>query len=161
VAEFIVDGLTAGQPTVVIARPRHRAGIVRSLRARGLSAAHLEKRGDLLMYDAESTLAAFFIDGHPDPVKFAPIHASMLDALNVSEAGIRLYGEMVDVLCERGLADAALELEGLWSAGGDEVITSMLCGLALQDFSDDERLRAVYRTHSHIVSAVGDLTSAG
>jgi MEDS: MEthanogen/methylotroph, DcmR Sensory domain len=162
VAEFIVDGLTAGQPTVVIARPRHRAGIVRSLRSRGIAAADLEQRGDLVMYDAESLLAQFFSDGRIDLAKLAPIFDKLLEAANVSPetTGIRAYGEMVDLLCERGHVDAAIELEGLWNQRLDAPLVSLLCGYARHAIADDQQLRAICRPHSHVVSAAEDLTSA-
>ena len=47
VGDFISDGITNGQPAVVIARPRHREDIARHLRACAIDTSKLEQQGDL------------------------------------------------------------------------------------------------------------------
>src|SRR6267143_74627 len=70
VTDFIGDGLVANQPAVVIATPAHRAEIDRGLRALSLDVHRLQENGELLLLDAEETLATFMKDGGPDPVAF-------------------------------------------------------------------------------------------
>jgi CheY-like chemotaxis protein len=72
---------------------------------------------------------------------------------------IRLYGEIVDLLCQRGRHATALELEGLAGVLLDLMPQlSILCGYALERFKDDAdaaQLRAVCQKHTHVIPAEG------
>src|SRR5215813_12817296 len=63
VVEFISEGIEAGQPALVIARPPHRAAILEALRDRGMDVDRLQAADDLIVLDARDTLAAFFTNG--------------------------------------------------------------------------------------------------
>jgi MEDS: MEthanogen/methylotroph, DcmR Sensory domain len=52
VADFIGNGLVAGEPVIVIATAQHREAFAGALAARGLDLAEAEMSGDLVMLDA-------------------------------------------------------------------------------------------------------------
>ena len=63
---------------------------------------------------------------------------------------------MVDVLCQRGQADAADELERRWNALAATRKFSLLCGYRLDVFDTDAQLEAlprICREHSHVLPA--------
>jgi CheY-like chemotaxis protein len=70
---------------------------------------------------------------------------------------VRLYGEVVDLLCQSGHHSAALQFEGLASSLFDlQPQLSILCGYAIERFEDDTsaiRLRAVCQKHTHVIPA--------
>ncbi len=82
---------------------------------------------------------------------------------------IRFYGELVDVLCERGHHAAALEVEGLVPGLiGLEPRLSILCGYCIERFRNDTdmaRQRAVCEAHTHVITTTagtpGDVVSRG
>ena len=59
VAQFLADGLSMGQPGLVIATPSHTETIVRELAARGLNVDELRTTGELQFFDAQKMLASF------------------------------------------------------------------------------------------------------
>src|SRR5207248_7327361 len=66
---------------------------------------------------------------------------------------IRAFGEMVDVLCARGDAGAAAELEGLWNDLGRTRRFALLCGYHLDVFDPEAQsqlLPVVCRAHTHV-----------
>ena len=68
------------------------------------------------MADAEETLGRIMGPHGLDPGRFDRAVADMLDSIKVGPGvHARVFGEMVDVLCRRGDAHIADELERLWN----------------------------------------------
>ncbi len=70
---------------------------------------------------------------------------------------VRLYGEIVDILCQSGHHSAALQFEGLASSLlAMQPQLSILCGYRMERFKDDTnaiRLRAVCQQHTQVIPA--------
>ena len=67
---------------------------------------------------------------------------------------IRAFGEMVDLLCERGDPTAAARLEDLWNRLARRRAFSLLCGYRLDVFDHEAQLSVlpdICRAHSHIL----------
>ena len=156
VAQFLADGLSAGQPGVVIATPSHTETIVRELSARGLDVAALRTTGELQFFDAQKMLASFMFDGLPEPGLF---RSNVGDAIEKLCAGrtpcpIRAYGEMVDLLWQEGNADGAIKVEILWNQLAATYDFALLCGYAVGHFykeTRDPRYHDVVEQHSHVM----------
>jgi DcmR-like sensory protein len=163
VADFIGDGLVAGQPAVVIATPSHRDGIARGLHALSFDVDRLQENGELLVLDAEQTLSTFMKDGFPDPVAF---RKTVGDALGSATAGrpnatLRAYGEMVDWLWKHDAAAAAIRLEVLWNQLANTHAFSLLCGYSMGNFYKHGAYEDICSQHSHVLSAGGHPTRVG
>src|SRR5687768_10942270 len=117
VANFLGEGLRANQPALVIATPEHRAGIAEALRTENLDLLALQASGDLVLLDAEQTLATFMVDGMPDASRFEAKGTEIIQRACGSRTNctVRAYGEMVDVLWKQGKSVAAVRLEMLWN----------------------------------------------
>lgn len=158
VAQFLADGLSTGQPGVVIATPSHTETVVRELAARGLDVAALRTTGELQFFDAHKMLASFMFGGLPDPVLF---RSTLGDAIEKLSAGrppcpIRAYGEMVDLLWQEGNADGAIKVEILWNQLAATFDFALLCGYAVGHFykeTRDPRYEDVVQQHSHVMPA--------
>ena len=163
VADFLGEGFTVRQPALVIATPAHREGILAELRSRDIDVDGIEAAGDLLLLDAREVLSLFMVEGMPDAARFnkhvpAAIERLCRGRLNCT---IRAYGEMVDVLWQDGLTNAAIRLEMFWNQLAMTHDFSLLCGYAMGSFYKDAGLRDVCDQHSHIISADSALRAPG
>lgn len=163
VADFLGDGLVAGQPAVVIATPAHREGIAHALEALSFDVGRLRTNRDLLMLDAGETLSTFMKDGFPDPDAFRRSVGSALEDASAGrpEATVRAYGEMVDCLWKRDAADAAIRLEVLWNDLATTCAFSLLCGYSIGNFYKHGAYEHICGQHTHVVSAMGQRTRVG
>lgn len=163
VADFLGDGLVAGQPAVVIATPAHREGIAHALEALSFDVGRLRTNRDLLMLDADETLSTFMKDGFPDPHAFRRSVGSALEDASAGrpEATVRAYGEMVDCLWKRDAADAAIRLEVLWNDLATTCAFSLLCGYSIGNFYKHGAYEHICGQHTHVVSAMGQRTRVG
>jgi len=140
VAEFLAEGLTDGKPGIVIAAPSQRAAIVRELVVRSFDVVSLQGSGDLVLLDADETLATFM----PDDGK---LHAKAFEN--------RIYGQMVDILWKSGKHELAIRLEVLWNQLANTHAFSLLCGYAIGSFYKDANFEEICSQHTHVVSGDG------
>jgi hypothetical protein len=156
-AEFLGDGLAAGQPGVVIATPSHKEGIERELTALSFDVARLQESGDLRFLDAEKTLATFMKQGMPDPDAFQRSVGGVLAraADGRPQAHVRAYGEMVDWLWKSGATAAAIRLEVLWNELGESRAFSLLCAYSMGSFYKYGAYEDICQQHTHVVSSGG------
>jgi hypothetical protein len=157
VSEFLADGIVKDHPAIVVATPAHRAAILRELMKRDVDVVQLQLSGDLLLLDAAETLATFMIGGRPHAAMFKTV---MCDAIarvcgDRTDCRVRVYGEMVDVLWQKGQQDAAIRLEILWNDLADTHAFSLLCGYAMGHFLKDARMDDVCAQHTHVVGPDG------
>jgi hypothetical protein len=156
VAQFLDDGLSAGQPGLVIASPLHTESIVRELTARGLDVGELRTTGELQFFDARKMLASFMVDGMPDPGMFRANVGAVIEKICAGRTPcpIRAYGEMVDLLWQEGNADGAIKLEILWNQLATTYDFALLCGYAFGHFykeTRDPRYHEVVAQHSEVM----------
>lgn len=155
VADYIGTALGRSHGGVVIATPDRSRALTAQLEGSGIDVEARRAAGQLLVLDAERTLARFMVDGHPDRAAFLGVVATALD--HVRAAGprtIRLYGEMVDLLWEEQL-EAALELEELWNEVLADERLSLLCAYRIDEFDRHAHgvLRQVTHCHSRLMPA--------
>lgn len=159
VAGFLAEGFRANQPALAITTPEHRAGIAEALLAQGLDVAALQTSGDLLLLDAEETLATFMVDGMPDAKRFQAAGTDVIQRAcgGRKECTIRAYGEMVDVLWKNGQSVAAVRLEMLWNTLAASQDFSLLCGYAMGNFYKGTQQQEICSHHTHVVSEDGTM----
>jgi KaiC/GvpD/RAD55 family RecA-like ATPase len=158
VSSYIADGFKVGDPALVVASPEHTSLFTDALATRRWDVAELQAQALLTVADAETMLAAFMSGGRPSPVRFEEVVGGVLDSISKRHPGrrIRVFGEMVDLLCLRGERSAALALEDLWNRLARERNFSLLCGYQLDVFdraSQTTTLPGVCRSHTHVQPA--------
>ena len=156
VAAFVSDGLRTGHPAVIIATPTHSKAIAHALSVYGFDTDELRRTGQLQMLDAEKVLATFMVGSTPDPVLFKSNVGDVIERLcqNRKPCPVRAYGEMVDVLWQRGNTDGAIRLEILWNQLASNYDFSLLCGYSIGQFykeTRDPRCVEVQAEHSHVL----------
>jgi hypothetical protein len=157
VAAYLVAGFDRDQPAVLVATPEHLSLLAERLVTRGWELGRAEKAGLLVMGDAEETLARIMGPHGLDRGRFERAVADMFDSIKAGPGvQTRVSGEMVDLLCRRGDAPIADELERLWNDVARVQQISLLCGYRLDIFdlqTQLERLPDICGQHSHVLPA--------
>jgi hypothetical protein len=146
-AEYVNTGLGRGEAAVVIATQEHRLALQARLRPGG------ERP---VMLDAERTLARFMANGMPQWQAFHQVIGGLIAELRLSHPAVRAYGEMVDVLWQRGERQAAIRLEEYWNELGRLQTFSLFCAYRMDPCDPalyDGALQAVCKLHSHMIPA--------
>jgi len=154
VADYVAAGFARGEPAVLVVTREHRQRFQRALRARGLNLAELSIFGLLTVADARDVLARFMSADRPSAARFEAAVGTMIDevAARFPDKTVRAFGEMVDVLCRRGLPEAAAVLEGYWTDLAYTRRFSLLCGYRCDSLREDG-LQAVTDAHTHALVA--------
>ena len=147
VAQYVSAGLRAGEAAVIIARP----GNLRLFEQKGLA-----RSSALRMLDAEETLARFMHGGQPAWQAFHEVVGGLIAELRLQYPAVRAYGEMVDVLWQRGEHDAAEQLEEYWNELARLQTFSLLCAYRIDNLDPEAYagpLECVCKVHTHLIPA--------
>jgi hypothetical protein len=141
VAPFLAEGLRSGDYVIAAARPMHWTAIAARLEALGVSVAEEIGQGRLVLYDAARTLAQF---GHRGRINSFAFNELIGAAVRPAEGRrVRAWGEMVDLLAERGDIAGSIELEELWNGVGEMVPMTLRCSYSAAHFVQPSTHRAV------------------
>lgn len=154
VGRFFDAGFRDGEPAVVIPTPEHWKVFRAELERRGRDVDRLEEEGLLTRLDADETLAAFMDGEAPSAAAFEDVVGGVLDevAARFPHQTVRAFGEMVDLLYQRGRQAAAIALEELWNRALESRRCALLCAYELDVFDLDAQTSAlpeIIRTHTH------------
>ena len=153
VAAFIAEGFLAGEPVIVVARPQNWTNIFEQLEDRGIPVTDAVADGRIVVKDAAETLRRICRNGSPDAAAFDPIAKSVAAMAQRANRRVRAYGEMVDMLAQRGELVEAIALEALWNRLGEHVPLLLLCGYSAAHFvaaSTHRALREICSAHSDV-----------
>ena len=150
VAGYVAEGLRRGEAAIVIATPAHRSAFLEKIDA------EICAEGQLRILDAEETLAKFMADGMPQWNPFQEVIGGLIAELRLQYPTVRAYGEMVDVLWQRGSREAAIRLEEYWNDLGRLQTFSLFCAYRMDPLDSREYggpLESVCNVHSHLIPA--------
>jgi hypothetical protein len=156
VCYFTAAGLANGESVIVFPTLAHWDAMRARLEAEGTDVAAAEKSGQLTMVDANELLPRFMRNDMPDPVVF---EGAVGEIVSEARAGgryedVRLWGEMVDVLWERGDVTASMSLEDLFDVLGRQREFSIFCSFLMDNFNGDVHSHMLPRlgtNHSHLI----------
>jgi hypothetical protein len=154
VGRFLDAGFRAGEPAVVIATADHAETFRAELEQHGHDLDALQEQGLLTCLDADATLTTFMDGDVPSAGRFAESVGGILDdvARRFPDRTIRAFGEMVDLLHQRGRQAAAVSLEELWNDALASRRCALLCAYELDVFDLDVQASALPQilcTHTH------------
>jgi hypothetical protein len=144
VAEYVREGLCNGEAALIIATAEHRAAFMEKISANEA----------LRVLDAEQTLAQFMVNGKPSWSAFREVIGGLIADLRLHYPTVRAYGEMVDVLWQRGEREAAIRLEEYWNELGQLQTFTLFCAYRMDPLDGalyGGPLESVCRVHSHLV----------
>jgi len=153
VAEFARQALADGKAVLLLATPQHTEMTLEYLETLCVDVADLCDSGRIQCHDAFQLLE-YIMDGEqPDRIIFDGLVCDALTRINERRhAGIAVFGELVNVLCERGRADAAELLEQWWNALIEHYGLALLCGYRADPLDDDAHacMAMACRTHGQV-----------
>jgi MEDS: MEthanogen/methylotroph, DcmR Sensory domain len=154
VREYLLPAVAGDGAAIVLATPDHRRSFEERLARAGVNVAAARARGSYLALDASETVRGFMVGGCPDPASFwLEITPLLQQAAKVGQP-IRVFGEMVALLWETGLVDAAIEVEAMWNELVGQYPFSLLCAYPAQSHSCAHHLDAlteVCRAHVEVI----------
>jgi hypothetical protein len=160
-ADFLYQGWQRGDHLLVVARPANWAFTVPVLAARGCPVAETIASGRLVVLDAATTMATFFMNGDLDPHRFQVAIGELVARLAAeSSAGLSIYGEMVDLLVAQGNFEGAERLEALWNELSQTCSFRLLCGYTASHFGSEstmDHLRQICGLHGGASARSTDL----
>ncbi|GGY58441.1 ATP-binding protein [Pseudoduganella albidiflava] len=164
VAEFLDRGLRGGGTAIVIATAEHRGALRQQLMGLGsLKGQRGWFPGELVMLDAADALAGFMVEDWPDEQRFDQVIGKLVRQAAAAGKPVHAFGEMVALLCEQGLYDAAVRLEQLWNALRRECRFALFCAYPWQLFPTDQQAADFHRIcceHDHVYPHGGDGAAA-
>lgn len=153
IASFVAEGLKAGEPAIVLTRPQHHALIAAELHTRGVDVDAAALAGDLLLLDAEQTLQDLMHGSDmPDAVLYhRAVGSAVASVLRGRPGPVRIFGDMVDLLWQRGQHDAAIRIEMLSNQLAVLHPISVICGYSMGHFlKRTQKLQQVEKLHGRI-----------
>lgn len=154
VSRFIVEGLRRGEAVLVIATAANWALFVARLaRHADIDLASTIVNGQLRIMDADLALSVVMSDGMPAWCRVHETASSIIEGGRKRFGGIRVYGEMVNILWQKGNRAAAEELELHWNALAYRYPVTRLCAYRVCDSDPDaynELLGCVCRSHAEV-----------
>ena len=173
VVGYLLEALGNGGVAVVIATPEHRREFEARLRkALGGDAdlAAARDSGAYLALDARETVRSLMpagrlesapagrLDSAPagrlDSAAFDRVIGGLIRQAGTGGRPVRAYGEMVALLWDDGLVNAAIQLEAMWNELGRAHSFSLFCGYPAGSVTRDGHLdafAAVCRLHQEVV----------
>jgi signal transduction histidine kinase len=150
---FIGEVLAAGGAGILVTTTEHSRELERRWRAQGIDLVGLRERGRYVALDAAATLEKLLLDGWPKERRFIDVVEPIVAACARRTSRVRIFGEMVGLLCGRGQHEAAMHLEELWSNLARRYQFGLMCAYpaAAFDEHDCEALLQTCSAHASVL----------
>ena len=138
VAAYLLGALTEGGAAVVIATAAHRQEFEARLRRAGVDLDAAADRDAYLVLDAAELAREFMAGDQLDGAGFRREIGGLIQDAGAGGRPVRAYAEMVAMLWDAGLVNAAVQLETRWNELGREHAFSLFCGYPARALPQDE-----------------------
>lgn len=140
--DYLTEAIGDGGVAVVIATPAHRRAFEQRLSDAGIDVTSARDDGVYLDLDAGEQVGRFTVDGRIDAASFEQVIGQVIRGAGAGGRPVRAYGEMVALLWETGLVNAAIEVEALWNELGRVSPFSLFCAYPAQSVEDSGQVDA-------------------
>jgi hypothetical protein len=156
VCRFAGAALANGEGLILVPTAEHWNAFQPRLVAEGIDVKAAQKRGQLTVVDADELLPRFMRDTMPD----APVFLGLAGEVVARARGegryskVRWWGEMVNVLWERGDVAASMNLEDLFDQLADKHDLAIFCSFLMDNFDGHIHTHMLPRlgeNHSHLI----------
>ena len=156
VCRFAGAALANGEGLILVPTVEHWNAFRPRLIAEGIDVEAAQKRGQLTIVDADETLPRFMRGAMPDSPVFLGLAA---DVIARARGGnryekVRWWGEMVNILWERGDVAASMNLEDLFDQLAHKHDIAIFCSFLMDNFDGEIHTRMLPRlgeNHSHLI----------
>jgi len=152
IAQFITEGLINGEAAAIVAKPFLRKALIDLFVTDGIDMQFCRDQGKIKFLDAGFLLSRLWNDDGIDAEAFEKFVSDPLIAMKHKYGKVRVFGEMGDVLWQRGAYDEAIQLEDRWNDLFKKVEFTKLCTYSLNHLAPstyDEALDKICRCHTH------------
>jgi hypothetical protein len=156
VCRFAAGALANGEAVILVPTQEHWDAFRPRLQAEGVDVKGAQSRGQLTIVDADELLPKFMRDAMPDAPVFLGLAA---DVISRARGGsrcpkVRWWGEMVNVLWERGDVGASMDLEDQFDQLAHHHDIAIFCSFVMDNFNSEVHSRMLPRlgqNHSHLI----------
>jgi signal transduction histidine kinase/CheY-like chemotaxis protein len=155
-SDYIGTGLREGDGCIVVTREAHRERLDERLKDYGLDVAAARACGQYVSLDAGEALSQFTVDGHAEPERFSEIIGSVIARTAEGRRRVRIFGDMVALLCDEGNHAGAIHLENLWNDLSKTHSFSLFCAYPMNNFGEKSLgvpLGDICARHSRVIPA--------
>jgi len=157
VADHLAGALRERDAGIAIATPVHLEQIEALLVRGGIDLDEALSEGRYVPVDATELLQALTKGDTPDLERFRAIVGDLVERAAAGRREVRIYGELVALLLERGDTAATIEIEDLWNELAGHHRFELLCGYPLRAFdADAPSFRHIRGQHTGVVPAARD-----
>jgi hypothetical protein len=154
VCRFAGAALANGEGIILVPTLTHWNAIRPRLEAEGVNVQAARERGQLTVVDADGLLPRFMRDAMPDSSVFLGLAGDVIGQTRGRYQKVRWWGEMVNVLWERGDVAASMNLEDLFDQLAKKHDIAIFCSFLMDNFNGDvhaHMLPRLGRNHSHLI----------
>ena len=155
VCRFAGAAIANGEGVILVPTLTHWHGIRPRLEAEGVDVDAARRRGQLTVVDSDEFMPSFMRESMPDSPVFLGLAADVIgEARSGRYQKVRWWGEMVNVLWERGDVAASMNLEDLFDQLAHQHDIAIFCSFLMDNFDGDVHARMLPRlgtNHSHLV----------
>jgi hypothetical protein len=156
VCRFAGAALANGEGIILVPTLTHWNGIRPRLEAEGVDVEAAQNRGQLTVVDADEFLPRFMRNSMPDSPVFLGLAANVIGQAHAAGRykTVRWWGEMVDVLWERGDVAASMNLEDLFDQLAHKHDIAIFCSFLMDNFDGEVHAHMLPRlgtNHSHLI----------
>src|ERR1700685_805236 len=156
VCRFAGAALANGEGVILVPTVQHWNAFRPRLIAEGIDVEAAQKRGQLTIVDADENLPRFMRDGMPDSPVFLGLAAYVVARARGGSRfpKVRWWGEMVNLLWERGDVAASMNLEDLFDQLSHKHDIAIFCSFLMDNFNGEIHTRMLPRlgeNHSHLI----------
>lgn len=156
VCRFAAAAIANGEGIILVPTAAHWAAFRPRLEAEGVDVNATQEQGQLTVVDADEMLPQFMRDAMPDAPVFLGLAADVIARAhgNGRYPKVRWWGEMVNLLWERGDVAASMDLEDQFDRLAREHEIAIFCSFVMDNFNGEIHSRLLPRlaeNHSHLI----------
>lgn len=156
VCRFAGAALDNGEGVILVPTRAHWEAFRPRLEALGVDVQSAQDRGQLTVVDADELLPRFMYEAMPDAPVFLGLAADIISRTRAAGpyGKVRWWGEMVNVLWERGDVSASMNLEDLFDQVSQKQDIAIFCSFVMDNFDGKVHTRMLPRlgeNHSHLI----------
>jgi hypothetical protein len=156
VCRFAAAAIANGEGVILVPTAAHWAAFRPRFEAAGVDTTAVQDAGQLTVVDADTLLPQFMREAMPDAPVFLGLAANVI--AKARDKGrytkVRWWGEMVNVLWERGDVSASMALEDQFDRLAHEHEIAIFCSFVMDNFNGEVHSRMLPRlgqNHSHLI----------
>jgi hypothetical protein len=156
VCRFAGAALANGEGVILVPTAEHWNAFRPRLEAEGVDVKAAQDRGQLNIVDADELLPRFMRHAMPEAPVFLGLAGEIIARTRATDRypKVRWWGEMVNVLWERGDVAASMNLEDLFDRVAQEQDIAIFCSFVMDNFDGEVHTHMLPRlgeNHSHLI----------